>query len=183
MKPSNKVGKLTSLLMLLVGIWVAWKWRLSGDTWYLLILLSLLALAIVFDRIRRGQRSPWPQIVKVGGGNVRKLKQLIDSGVDVYQAEENEGRTALMEAVSLGRLKNIELLIDSGADVNAKDKYGRTALMEAAYWGYVDAVKMLIEAGADIDARSDTGMTALDFATSNGSKKAAEVLRSLARGR
>jgi len=65
------------------------------------------------------------------------------------------------------------------ADVNAKDKYGRTALMEAAYWGYVDAVKMLIEAGADIDAKSDQGMTALDFA----SKKAAEVLRSSARGR
>jgi len=52
--------------------------------------------------------------------------------------------------------------------------------MEAAYWGYVDAVKMLIEAGADIDAKSDLGMTALDFATSNGSKKAAKILRSLA---
>jgi len=32
MKPSNKVGKLTSLMTLLVGIWAAWKWRLSGDT-------------------------------------------------------------------------------------------------------------------------------------------------------
>jgi|SoiMetStandDraft_5_1073268.scaffolds.fasta_scaffold30651_2 ankyrin repeat protein len=55
--------------------------------------------------------------------------------------------------------------------------------MEAAYWGYVDAVKMLIEAGADIDAKSDLGMTALDFAISNGSKKAAKILRSLARTR
>ena len=55
--------------------------------------------------------------------------------------------------------------------------------MEAAYWGYVDAVKMLIEAGADIDAKSDLGMTALDFAISNRSKKAAKILRSLARTR
>jgi ankyrin repeat protein len=102
---------------------------------------------------------------------------LIDSGVDVNQAEGNEGRTALMQAVWLGNLKNIKLLIDSGADVNAKDKHGRTALMEAAYWGYVDAVNMLIEAGADIDAKSDLEMTALDFAT----RKTAEVLRSSAR--
>jgi hypothetical protein len=55
MKPVNKMDKLASLVLLLVGIWAAWKWRLSGDTWYLFILLSLLALVIVFDRIRRSQ--------------------------------------------------------------------------------------------------------------------------------
>ena len=67
---------------------------------------------------------------------------------------------------ALMRAKTAEqtkLLIDHGADVNAKDKYGRTALMFAADRGNIEQIKLLIDAGADVNAKDDNGKTALDL--------------------
>jgi len=41
----------------------------------------------------------------------------------------NFGETALMFASWYGHKEVVELLLEKGADVNAKDKLGRTALM------------------------------------------------------
>ena len=49
----------------------------------------------------------------------------------------------------------MKVLIEAGADINAKDEDGRTALMHTAYAQTDDptVVEMLVEAEADIDAR------------------------------
>lgn len=60
------------------------------------------------------------------------------------------GQTALMLAVSHGRLEMVELLLESGADVNMKDDDGSTALMCATEHGHVDIVKTLLS-HPDID--------------------------------
>jgi len=49
------------------------------------------------------------------------------------------------------------LLIDKGADVNAKDITGETALMVAAERGHTEIVKLLIGRGADVNARNIVG--------------------------
>lgn len=49
-----------------------------------------------------------------------------------------------MLAASHGKLEVIELLLESGADVNIQDDDGSTALMCAAEHGYLDIVNALV---------------------------------------
>ena len=44
------------------------------------------------------------------------------------------GSAVLMCAAKSGDPETVKLLLDKGADVNARGKYGQTALMEAADW-------------------------------------------------
>ncbi len=71
----------------------------------------------------------------------------------------------------------IELFIDSGVDVNVKDKDGNTALHEAAIKGYLDIVRWLIGNGADVNVEnSDGGDTALHLAALHGHTDVVKVL-------
>lgn len=61
----------------------------------------------------------------------------------------------------------LSLLIDFGADLNARDKDGLSPLMAAAYHGHLDVVQTLLRCGADINARKHKdGFTALMVALS-----------------
>lgn len=57
--------------------------------------------------------------------------------------------------------KILKLLIDKGADINARNNMGMTPLMHYALKGEERFVKILLEHGADINARSE--MTAFDL--------------------
>jgi ankyrin repeat protein len=54
------------------------------------------------------------------------------------------GQTALMLAVSHGRLDMVRLLVETGADMNIQDEDGSTALMCAAEHGHTEIVKYLL---------------------------------------
>jgi ankyrin repeat protein len=61
-----------------------------------------------------------------------------------------------MMAARTGKTDAIRVLVEAGANVNAKETWGgTTALMWAVAEGHVDAVRMLIDAGADVNARSN----------------------------
>lgn len=61
------------------------------------------------------------------------------------------GQTALMLAVSHGRLEMVRALLECGADVNVQDDEGSTALMCASEHGRTEIVKLLLEQpGCDI---------------------------------
>ena len=80
----------------------------------------------------------------------------------LYNADVNVrdsyGFTALMRAVSEKNLDIVKILLEAGADVNAKNSNGSTALIGARS---DNIVKLLIEAGAEIDAQDSEGKTAL----------------------
>ena len=60
---------------------------------------------------------------------------------DVFQ----HGQTALMLAVSHGRLETVKLLLQVGADVNIQDNDGSTALMCASEHGHLEIVRLLLQ--------------------------------------
>lgn len=75
------------------------------------------------------------------------------------------GRTALHGAsVEAGSEEAVELLLDYGADVDAKDKYGNTPLHDAAKYGNISICKLLLGYGADIDAANKWGQTPMHVA-------------------
>lgn len=75
----------------------------------------------------------------------------------------------LYEAARKGDVAEVKVVLDKGADVNAKFRYGATALFKAAERGHTEVVKLLIERGADVTVK-DTfyGATALYWAMDKG---------------
>jgi ankyrin repeat protein len=69
------------------------------------------------------------------------------------------------------------LLLDRGADMNARDDAGATALYNAASWGRRDVVELLVARGADAGLRTKAGATPLDGAVANGFEDIAGLLR------
>ncbi len=73
-----------------------------------------------------------------------------------------------MEAASGGYADIVKLLIEHGANVNAKSSVGNTALTYACCGGYEDVVRILLDAGADVEHQNDNGHTPLMEAASCG---------------
>jgi ankyrin repeat domain-containing protein 17 len=69
--------------------------------------------------------------------------------------DENSGNTPLMYACAGGHLDVVEILLQSGANVEDHNENGHTPLMEAASAGYVNVAKVLLENGAGINTHSN----------------------------
>ena len=78
------------------------------------------------------------------------------------------GDTCLMAAAANGHLDICRLLIDKGAQVEAKSSVSLTPLHCAAINGHVDIVRLLCDRGADFEARDISGLRPLHIAAVNG---------------
>ena len=67
-------------------------------------------------------------------------------------------------AVEFGSVDVVELIIEHGANVNAKDSLGYTALIAAVLGGKPAKVEVLLRNGADVRAKYADGWTALMLA-------------------
>ena len=85
-------------------------------------------------------------------------------------------KTALLYAAAGGRVEAMDVLLDTGIDVNARYRHDLTALMWAAGYGKEGAVKRLLERGADPGLRDDRGKTAADIARGNQHDETAKLL-------
>ena len=77
---------------------------------------------------------------------------------------------------SSGRLEITKLLIERGADINAKRNRGGTALMTASGYGQLEITKLLIERGADINAKDNNDQTACMLAAWRGRIETVKLL-------
>uniref|UniRef100_A0A803QH44 Uncharacterized protein n=1 Tax=Cannabis sativa TaxID=3483 RepID=A0A803QH44_CANSA len=109
----------------------------------------------------------------------RTLVEWIPSGRVKAGVTHKEGRTPLHVAVAKGHIKCARVLVESGADKDARSRDGRTALYRAAANGDRSMVGMLIQMGADPTIRNDRGRSALDVARD---KRHSEVVEVLERG-
>lgn len=79
-----------------------------------------------------------------------KIQSLLDQGVDV-NAKNKYGATALTFAADRTNYEAAKVLIENGADVNAKDTfYNATPLQWVAYKGHAGITRMMLENGADL---------------------------------
>ncbi len=109
-------------------------------------------------------------------GDFAIMQALVEAGGDI-ESPNNEGQTLLMAVARTGNTATAQLLLDKGANVNAKESWGgQTALMWAAAEGHAPVVEALLAAGADACAAVDSGFTALFFAARGGHRAAAAAL-------
>jgi uncharacterized protein len=110
-----------------------------------------------------------------GGADVAEA--LIDAGSDLEAVSRNVmGVRPLNSAAAGGHGDVSRLLVERGADVNAKQAQGFTPLHAVAQNGDADLVEVLLAAGADKDARAEDGRTAADVALEAGHETLAERL-------
>jgi ankyrin repeat protein len=76
----------------------------------------------------------------------------MEKGVAVNTPIDRYNRTLLHRAAIMGKLKVINLLLEKGAEINAKDKSERTALQLAEAMGHKAAVEFLKSKGAEFEA-------------------------------
>ena len=128
----------------------------------------------------KGHRDIVKELIIAGAYNTETKLRLNYNNVSFYKELINDIQCIyelmLIYYSYIGDLEMAELLIDSGADVNAIDN--ATALMEASSNGHLEVVKYLIGKGADINAKDNYGKTALIYASINGHLEVAEFLKS-----
>jgi len=111
-----------------------------------------------------------------------RVKEMLRTGADV-NTRDRRGATPLMVAARWGHNDLIQLLIEAGAKVDAKDRaspveYGRrTALYHACMLGRISTVRLLLGNGADPDSITQGGHTPLsDVITIGGNKDIIRLL-------
>lgn len=139
-------------------------------------------------------------------GNAAAVSVLIRQGADVNAQERRLGTTALTWAVTEDRAAAARVLLDAGANPNARSALTRyphtppavvgdaleegvsyvgqtvlpkgdwTPLMYAARQGALSAARVLIESRADLNLTDPDGTSALMFAIINGHYDVAELL-------
>ena len=109
--------------------------------------------------------------VASGNGHTETVRYLVGLPEVDVNAANNRSWTSLHSAVKRNNKSHpevVQVLIDAGADMEAKNEKGRSPLLVASAFGKLDAVKLLVEAGAKVCATDSQGDTCLILAANFG---------------
>lgn len=105
---------------------------------------------------------------------VRKWVLILCGTMFAVIAQANQD---LLDAAGNGDIAQIDQVLATGVDVNARDEAGYTALMQAASKGHLQAVQHLREKGADVTLRNENGNNAYKLAINFGYYDVADYLK------
>ena len=113
-------------------------------------------------------------------GNADEAGRLLREGADIEARQEGLQRTGLLIACQRSHDAVIALLLENGADKEARDPAQWTPLILASMNGRLSAVAQLLDHRADTEAHADDTFTALHWACLAGYPEVADLL--IARG-
>ncbi|WPP41150.1 DUF4274 domain-containing protein [Paenibacillus hunanensis] len=115
----------------------------------------------------------WKELCR--SGTLEQLQLALQQS-DVNERDER-GRTPLMLCITNKRpVDQLSMLIEHGADLEARDKLGETALFKSVKFKQYAGLQLLVEAGAKLDHAQGLPHTAWYEAHRRGDITAAELL-------
>ena len=133
-------------------------------------IILALAITVMLGTVVHSQSATDDLFAAVEKNDIQKVRFLLPLGADVNAKDPYANMTPLMMAAYDGYTEIAKLLIEKGAEVNAKGgvDMDMTPLIYAASQDRLDMVKLLIENGANVNVKSKYGWTPLFFAASRG---------------
>lgn len=112
-------------------------------------------------------------------GQTEAARLLIERGASASLRSRNTMDNEPLHAACAGQPPRalVALLLDSGADVNARQHGGFTPLHESAQNGDAALTELLLARGAEVTATTDDGKTAAQLAQEAGHGELADLLR------
>lgn len=121
------------------------------------------------------------QIIKAAkAGDVAAVRALLEADGSLVGARDTDASTPLHCAAWKGHTEVAALLLDFGADVNAKnnnDHWGNTPLHAAAHGNQRAVAEVLIAQGADIHAENASGRKPLQETEAHRATAVANLLK------
>jgi hypothetical protein len=106
------------------------------------------------------------------GGDASKVQALLDAGAHA-NIKNLTGAPVLMFA---DNVEVARILLDRGAEVNARTPEGESILYQNTFWGRREIVELLLARGANVNAKNSDGETPLFIAAYKGWKEIVELL-------
>jgi hypothetical protein len=100
--------------------------------------------------------------------SVKRMLEMKSIDVEARKGGRENGSTCLTNAARKGHLDICRLLIDKGADIEAKDREGWTPLHLVARRGHIEIARLLCDRGADIEALDKSEWRPLHWAAKYG---------------
>jgi ankyrin repeat protein len=109
-------------------------------------------------------------------GNERVLADLLTTGKFMHDSQDKDGQTPLLRAVESGNEATLRLLLENGADIEAKGADEESLLFQAVKAEKEAVTRLLIDKGADIETKDKGGETPLSWAARHEKETMVHIL-------